>query len=67
MSEKLSDWVPLARWDQHHDYPSYGTMRNICRQRKVNGAKEFLSMVNRRLYVNVSKFYTWLSLQRVGI
>lgn len=61
MTELKSDWVQLTKWDNHFEYPSQGTMRNICARRKENGAEAFLSNVNGRFYVSVSKFNEWMN------
>ena len=61
MSEVKSDWVQLTKWSKHFEYPSQGTMRNICARRRENGAETFLSNVNGRFYVSVSKFNEWMN------
>lgn len=59
-TQPKSEWVQLTKWDRCYDFPTKGTMRNICARRKENGAEAFLSMLNNRIYINATKFFKWL-------
>jgi len=60
---KKIERIPLTKWNKHFEYPSQGTMRNICARRKENGAECFLSMINGRFYVHVERFHDWMDKQ----
>jgi hypothetical protein len=55
-------WVQLTRWGNR--VPSFGTMRNIIAKREQNGAEEFLSLVNGRYYIHITRFNNWMIKQK---
>jgi hypothetical protein len=65
MAKKM-DYVLLTKWSQHYEFPSQGTMRQICSRsrRKTNGAEHFLSFVNGRFYINIHRFHEWMDNQK---
>jgi hypothetical protein len=61
---KELEWIPLTKWQDRFQYPTYGCMRNICARRRENGAEAFLSIINGRFYINVKKFFHWMENQK---
>ncbi len=59
--------IPLSKWDKYFDFPSKGTMRNICsiEGRKENGVEDFLTLINGRFYIKIKKFREYIENKKI--
>lgn len=51
--------IPLAKWNEIHQWPTMGALRNIVYNKHYNGATAFVVKLGRRVYIDQEKFFEW--------
>ena len=52
--------IPLAQWNDYHDWPTIGGLRHYAFMRHKNGFDKVLSKVGKRLLIDEEKFFEWV-------
>lgn len=56
-------YIPVPKWNEYHDWPTVGALRNYIFYAKQNGFDEVIRRVGRRLLINENAFFAWLEQQ----
>lgn len=61
-------YIPVPNWNNHHDWPRNGGLRNLIFNRKTNGFDQFnvITKVGRRILINEAAFFEWVANQGKG-
>jgi len=54
--------IPLAKWNQYHDWPTLGTFRWMIFSSYKTGADYFIRRAGRRLLVCEKSFFEWMNM-----
>lgn len=60
--QKRSRLIPLAKWEEYHDYPTEGALRQYYNRREKNGfgfCVEPGGENGTRILINEDKFFVW--------
>ncbi len=60
-SSNQSRLIPLAKWNDYHDYPTIPSLRFIALHRHKNGANGFFRKVGKQLYICEKSFFEWVN------
>jgi len=59
--KQQSRLIPLAKWNDYHDYPTIGALRHLAFYRHKNGEDKFLRNVGKRLLICEKSFFEWVN------
>lgn len=61
-------YIPVPRWNDHHDWPRHGGLRNLIFNRKTNGLDQFavVKKIGKRVLIDEAAFFEWVANQGKG-
>ncbi|MFT4059798.1 MAG: hypothetical protein QM652_09635 [Legionella sp.] len=68
MSTTNRKFIPVPNWNDHHDWPRIGGLRNLIFNRKTNGFDQFgvVKKVGKRVLIDEAAFFAWVDGQQGG-
>jgi hypothetical protein len=58
--------IPVAKWNQYHEWPTVGTIRNWIFRENFNGLHKAVKRIGRRVLLDEKLFFEWLQDQEVN-
>ena len=55
--------IPVSKWPDHHEWPPVGGLRHLIFHADQNGFNTVIRRVGRRLLIDESAFFEWISQQ----
>lgn len=52
--------IKLPQWNDYHEYPSIGSLRNMIHHSEFNGFNVCIKKVGRNIFIDESKFFEWM-------
>ena len=62
-SNSLTRYIPVSDWEKHHPWPPTGGLRHLIFNREKNGFISVIKKVGKRVLIDESAFFTWMSTQ----
>ncbi len=59
-------FIPVPRWNDHHDWPPIGGLRHLIFHEKTNGFEAAFKRVGRRVLVDEAEFFRCVEIQNGG-
>lgn len=53
--------IKLPQWNDYHEYPSIGSLRNMIHNYKFNGFGICIKRVGRSIFIDEGKFFEWIN------
>ncbi|MBS0607140.1 MAG: hypothetical protein JSR57_09335 [Verrucomicrobia bacterium] len=54
--------IPLTKWNQHHEWPTIGSLRAMIFSSYKTGADYFIRKAGRRLLICEKSFFEWINM-----
>lgn len=52
--------IRLPQWNDYHEYPSIGALRNMIHNSEFNGFSVCIKRVGRNIFIDEEKFFAWM-------
>jgi len=52
--------IKLPQWNDYHEYPSIGSLRNMIYNREFNGFGICIKRVGKNIFIDEGKFFEWM-------
>lgn len=52
--------IKLPLWNDYHEYPSVGSLRNMIHNSEFNGFGICIKRVGRNIFIDENKFFEWM-------
>jgi hypothetical protein len=62
-SQKVSSQdrlIPVAKWNDHHNWPTIGALRNLIFMKHSNGFAKCIRRLGRRVLISEKDFFEWV-------
>lgn len=60
MDYNETDLIPVSRWNDYYEYPTYGALRQLIFYNTNGFVDEVLRYIGKRQYIKVSSFFEWV-------
>jgi hypothetical protein len=59
-------YIPVPNWNEYHNWPRIGGLRNLIFKRKTNGFDRFgvIKKVGKRVLIDETAFFEWVESQQ---
>ena len=58
--EPLNRLIPVTKWEEYHNWPKIGGLRNLIQTRHRNGFAKCLRRSGKRLLISERDFFEWI-------
>jgi hypothetical protein len=55
--------IPVPNWEQYHDWPRIGGLRNLIFNKHKNGFDKVVKKVGKRVLIDEMAFFEWVEEQ----
>jgi len=59
-------YIPVTVWNEHHDWPPIGGLRNLIFNKNKNGFATVVKKVGKRVLIDEAAFFEWIANQDRG-
>jgi len=56
-------YIPVTKWNEHHEWPPIGGLRHLIFNSEQNGFKAVIKRVGRRVLIDEAAFFEWVNNQ----
>lgn len=62
MTDINKRYLTVSSWNNHHDWPRIGGLRNLIFNRKTNGFDQFnvVKKIGKRVLIDEAAFFAWV-------
>ena len=60
---KNTRFIPVPRWNDHHQWPPLGGLRHLIFHEKTNGFSKVIRRCGRRVLIDEAAFFQWMEEQ----
>jgi hypothetical protein len=55
--------IPLAKWNDYHDYPTVSALRHLVFFEEMNGFSKVIRRIGKKIYLCEKSFFEWVDEQ----
>lgn len=66
ISKGVRKLIPIAKWPDHHEWPSVAGLRWMIFNKEKNGFTKAIVKSGRRVLIDEEKFFEWLDEQQAN-
>lgn len=59
----MSKLIPVPKWNNYHDWPTVGSLRNMIFFEHQNGLAKAVKRIGRRVLIDEEAFFQWIEEQ----
>lgn len=59
-------YIPVPNWNNHHEWPPIGGLRNLIFNKEKNGFSSVVKKVGKRVLIDEAAFFEWVANQGKG-
>ena len=59
-------YIPVPSWENYHDWPRIGGLRNLIFNKDKNGFAKVVKKVGKRVLIDEAAFFEWVANQGNG-
>lgn len=59
-------YIPVPQWQDHHEWPRIGGLRNLIFNKDKNGFAKVVKKVGKRVLIDEAAFFEWVANQGKG-
>lgn len=56
-------YIPVPNWNNHHEWPRIGGLRNLIFNKDKNGFDKVVKKVGKRVLIDEAAFFEWVANQ----
>lgn len=60
-------YIPATNWNNHHEWPPIGGLRNLIFNKDKNGFAKVIKKVGKRVLIDEAAFFEWIANQGQGV